>query len=106
MVPVCSKKQANAAIVEQALRHFDGERYWLGHFVVMPNHVHLIVRPIMGHELSDILHSWKTFTAREINRRIGGGGQLWQHESFDHIVREEHELEQVQQLHYQQPRRC
>ncbi len=87
------KEEANAVIAEQALRHFDGERYWLGHFVVMPNHLHLIVRPIMGHELSDILHSWKTFTAREINQRTGGAGQLWQHESFDHIVREEHELD-------------
>ena len=88
------KEEANAAIVEQAIRHFDGERYRLGHFVVMPNHVHLIVRPIMGNALSDILHSWKTFTAREINKRTDGEGQLWQHESFDHIVREEHELEQ------------
>ena len=87
------KEEANAAIVEQALRHFDGERYWLGHFVVMPNHVHLIVRPIMGHALSDILRSWKTYTAREINKRSDREGQLWQHESFDHIVREEHELE-------------
>jgi REP element-mobilizing transposase RayT len=87
------KEEADAVIVERALRHFDGERYWLGYFVVMPNHVHLTVHPIMGHELSDILHSWKTFTARQINKRTSGMGQLWQHESFDHIVREEHELD-------------
>src|SRR5207248_3990162 len=70
-----------------------GERYWLGHFVVMPNHVHLLVRPIMEHGLSHILHTWKTFTARKINLLIGEKGQLWQHESFDHIVRDEHQLE-------------
>jgi REP element-mobilizing transposase RayT len=98
--------ETNAAIVEQALRHFDGERYWLGHFVVMPNHVHLLVRPIMDHELSAILRSWKTFTAREINQRTGGSGQLWQHESFDHIVREEHELEKFSRYVTGNPKRA
>ena len=51
--------------VESALKHFDGERYRLGHYVVMPNHVHALVRPIQGHTLSEILHSWKSFTANQ-----------------------------------------
>ena len=86
---------SHARTVEGALRHFDGQRYWLGFFAVMPNHVHVVVRPIQGHDLSEILHSWKSFTAREINRRVRSSGQLWQHESFDHIIRDEHELERV-----------
>ncbi|HZQ46305.1 MAG TPA: DEAD/DEAH box helicase family protein, partial [Verrucomicrobiae bacterium] len=53
-------------IVENALRHFNGERYTLGEFVVAPNHVHAIVAPKPGHELSDILHSWKSFTSKEM----------------------------------------
>ena len=100
------KDEANAAIVEQALRYFDGERYWLGHYVVMPNHVHLLVRPIMGHELSAILRSWKTFSAREINLRTAKTGQLWQHESFDHIVREEHELDKFSSYIAENPQRA
>ena len=51
-----------SAIVEEALRLFDGQRYVLGHYVVMPNHVHVVVRPVEGHLLKDILHSWKSFT--------------------------------------------
>lgn len=53
-------------IVETALRHFDGERYTLGEFVVASNHVHVLVTPVAGHDLSEILHSWKSFTAKEI----------------------------------------
>jgi type I restriction enzyme R subunit len=53
-------------IVTDALRHFDGQRYRLGEFVVASNHVHVIVTPLPGNDLSEILHSWKSFTAKEI----------------------------------------
>ncbi len=77
----------NAAIVECAFRFFDGQRYVLDEYVVMPNHVHVLVKPRAGHGLADILHSWKSFTANRVNGRLGRSGQLWQHESYDHIVR-------------------
>jgi REP element-mobilizing transposase RayT len=89
----CWLKQAILADqVANALLFFDGQRYALGDFVVMPNHVHALVRPLEGFELSDILHSWKSFTANQINRIVGRKGKLWQDESFDHIVRDEHYL--------------
>jgi len=100
------RRPAAARIVESALRHFDGQRYWLGCFAVMPNHVHVVVRPIQGHDLSGILHSWKTFTAGEINRSLGKTGQVWQHESFDHIVRNEHELERISDYTLENPTRA
>jgi REP element-mobilizing transposase RayT len=52
--------------MEAALMHFDGERYRLGKYVVAANHVHLIVTPLPGHELAEILHSWKSYTAKQI----------------------------------------
>jgi REP element-mobilizing transposase RayT len=76
-----------AAIVEDALRHFQGTRYGLHAWVVMPNHVHAVLSPFEGRVLSEILHSWKSFTASAINRRAARTGKLWQHESFDHLVR-------------------
>lgn len=82
-----------ADVVENALRHFDGERYQLGSYVIMPNHVHVLVRPVMEHTLSDILHSWKSFTAKEANKLLNRTGEFWQDESFDHIVRDEQALE-------------
>jgi carbamoylphosphate synthase large subunit/REP element-mobilizing transposase RayT len=81
-----------AEIVVDALRFFDGERYHLDAFVIMPNHVHALVQPTANNSLSEILHSWKSFTANEINRVMGRREELWMHESYDHIVRDWEEL--------------
>ena len=83
------KDSTNAKIVADALRHFDGERYDLASFVVMPNHVHVLFRPLGDHALPDILKSWKGFTAREINKRMGKTGALWQEEYWDRLIRNE-----------------
>jgi hypothetical protein len=92
-----------SGLVENSLRHFDGQRYLRGSFVVMPNHVHVLVRPVMEHKLSDILHSWKSFTANEANKLLGRSGQFWQDESFDHIVRDEHQVERFQHYIHENP---
>jgi carbamoylphosphate synthase large subunit/REP element-mobilizing transposase RayT len=86
------RDSATAQIVADALRFFDGERYHLDAFVVMPNHVHALVQPAAHNSLSDILHSWKSFTANEINRVTRHHKELWMHESYDHIVRDWEEL--------------
>jgi REP element-mobilizing transposase RayT len=94
----CVLREPDAAkIVADTLKHFDGQRYRLGEWVVMPNHVHLLVTPLPQHELSDILHSWKSFTANKINERFHRTGTLWQHESYDHIVRDDDELHRIEQ---------
>lgn len=76
-----------ARIVASALRHFDAQRYTLHAWCVMPNHVHVVVAPWAGHTLSDILHSWKSFTANAINRLLVRTGPFWERESFDHLIR-------------------
>lgn len=83
------KDAANAGIVADALRHFDGQRCELVAFVVMPNHVHVLFRPLCGHALPAIMKSLKGFTAREINKRIGKAGTLWQAEYLDRLIRSE-----------------
>jgi leucyl-tRNA synthetase len=80
-------------IVDDALHHFDGESYALIASAVMPNHVHVVVRLFTGENLSDVLHSWKSFTAKQINRATGNTGTVWQDESFDRIVRSSAHLE-------------
>ncbi|HKK19122.1 MAG TPA: type IIL restriction-modification enzyme MmeI, partial [Opitutales bacterium] len=76
-----------AKIVENALQHFDGDRYDLGEYTVASNHVHALVSPRKGHELSDIIHSWKSYTANELNKHLGRKGTVWQKEYYDHILR-------------------
>ncbi len=89
------KESRTRGIVDQALRHFDGQRYWLGHYVIMPNHVHAVVRPIQSHLLKEILHSWKSYAAHRINKLLGRAGRFWQDESFDVVVRNEQHLEKA-----------
>jgi REP element-mobilizing transposase RayT len=88
-----------ASLVVDAMHHFDEQRYELGSYVVMPNHVHAVVRPLVCDEepLERILQSWKRYTAREINRRFELTGTFWQDESFDRIIRDEEHLWQVLQ---------
>jgi REP element-mobilizing transposase RayT len=74
--------------VAAAITHFHGTRLWVGDFVVMPNHVHALMRPFCSHELETILHSIKSFTANQINGLLGRTGRFWQRESYDHIVRD------------------
>ena len=75
------------ALVEADLLKFDGDRHRLEEWVVMPNHVHVLVTPLGLHTLTEIVHGWKSFTAHAINRLLGRKGALWQKEYFDHIVR-------------------
>jgi carbamoylphosphate synthase large subunit/REP element-mobilizing transposase RayT len=82
-----------AATVANSLRHFDGDRYALDSFVVMPNHVHVLVRPHDGRSLSEILHSWKSFSAKKINKLRGRSGTVWQDENYDRMVRDFADLE-------------
>ena len=89
------RKQEISVMVEEALRFFDGQRYVLGDYVVMPNHVHAVVRPVQGHLLKEITHSWKSFTAHKVNEMLGRKGTLWQDESFDCIVRSAAQLGKV-----------
>jgi REP element-mobilizing transposase RayT len=78
-----------AEIVAGALKFFAGKRYRLYAWCVMPNHVHAVTQPLSGHELSGILHSWKSFTAKAINKLLGRTGGVWQRESYDHLIRDD-----------------
>ncbi len=87
------RDQATREIVQESLRHFADERYFLDAFIIMPNHVHLLVQPLGKFSLTEILHTWKSYTAKAINRSLGESGSVWQTESFDRMVRDDAELE-------------
>lgn len=89
-----------ARIVMDSWRHFEGERYHLHAWVVMPNHAHLLVRMIEPHLLQDTVKGWKSFTARQINRHLERTGGVWQREYWDRFVRDEsHYIQAVQYIH-------
>ena len=91
-----------AQIVVDSLHHFDEKRYLLDCFCLMSKHTHLVFQPLkkepgVYHALSSIMHSLKRHTAVSANKILGRQGQFWQHESYDHIVRDEAELQRIRQ---------
>ncbi len=87
------REPALAELVGGAIQFFAGQRYELRAWVVMPNHAHVVVQPKPGHVLSDILHSWKSFTAHEINTRLPTKVVPFrQSESYDHLIRDDEDL--------------
>lgn len=87
------------SIIASAIRHFDVHKYSLLAYVVMHNHVHVLVKSAEKYTLSQVVHSWKSFTANCLQRRFNRRKCLWQDEYFDRIVRDEAELlEKVQYI--------
>ncbi|HEX8913783.1 MAG TPA: helicase C-terminal domain-containing protein [Humisphaera sp.] len=92
-----------ASLVADALQHFDGERYRLLGWCVMPNHVHAVVQPLTGHELEAIAHAWKSFTAHEANKLLGRTGAFWMAEVYDHLVRDDDDLRHALEYTWRNP---
>ena len=63
-----------ASIVEDALLHFDGRRYRLLAWCLMPNHAHVVIEIVGETSLSEVVRSWKSFTAKQANNGIGRTG--------------------------------
>ena len=103
-----------AGLVRTSLHHLHPEKYFLLAYTIMPNHVHVLFLPrerasippdldtlepgeaddALG-PLSGIMHSLKSYTAHKANKILGRQGAFWQHESYDHWVRDEDELERI-----------
>ncbi len=104
-----------AALVRRSLYHWHAKKYSLMAYCIMPNHVHVVLQPRdrsavsrqleelsqVGERsdtdspLSDIMHSIKSYTAHKANAMLRRAGGFWQHESYDHWIRDEAELERV-----------
>ena len=95
-----------AQIVADSLRHFDGQQYHVGDFVVMPNHVHLLVCLLESTNIEQQCRSWKKFTAGQINRVLQRGGRFWQEETFDHLVRGPEQFEGFQRYIAENPQKA
>jgi putative transposase len=102
-----------AGMVRLSLYHLHGSKYDLLAYSIMPNHVHLLLLPPVAaasdaagdvacgeaadseSPLSTIMHSLKSYTAHHANKLLQRRGPFWQHESYDHWVRDDDELERI-----------
>lgn len=90
-------------IVVDALLFYHGKRYMLHHFVIMPNHVHLLITPIGDDTVMKSIGSVKQFTANAINKLLGRSGEVWQRNVFDRMVRDADNYEKYIQYINQNP---
>lgn len=97
---------AAADIVVGALKFFDGVRYDLLDWSVMPTHVHNVFRLGAGITLDELMHTWKRYMAREINKLKRWKGKLWQREYFDVTVRDRRHLDACLQYVLDNPRKA
>ncbi|MEW6404047.1 MAG: transposase [Chloroflexota bacterium] len=89
-----------ADLVAESLRYRDGKIYDLVAYSIMPNHKHVVFKPLEEStgrcfSLSKIMHSLKRHTAHEANLSLGREGAFWQHENYDRYIRDEAELERI-----------
>lgn len=93
-----------AQMIMDEARRLDVNYYDLLALCVMPNHVHLLADMARINDqdttchpspLSQALHLLKGRTARYANQYLGRSGKFWQDESYDHVVRDDAELERI-----------
>jgi REP element-mobilizing transposase RayT len=82
------RQPAVAKLTEEALRFFDGQRYQLQAWVVMPNHVHVLV-DVWETPLAKLVQNWKSFVAGKANQLLGRSGAFWEREYMDTVVTNE-----------------
>lgn len=95
-----------AQIVADSLLKFDGDRYELTDFVVMPNHVHLLAAVLDEEAMLAQCEGWKHFQAVQINRVIGSSGRFWQQDGFDHLDRSSEQFEHFRRYIADNPRKA
>jgi len=95
-----------ALIIANSLQFFDGDKYCLDEWVIMPNHAHILVQLMPGEDLKKITHSWKSFSAHQINKILMSTGPVWKKESFDHIVRNLKQLNRIRKYIRENPEKA
>ena len=98
--------RANSLLIETALTESDLGRYSLGPYVIMPNHVHVLVQPRADCPLAAVIHRWKARTARKLQQSSPIRGRVWHEESFERTVRDEAELRRLNDYIFANPTRA
>jgi putative transposase len=92
-----------ASIVQNALLHFDGIRYRLLEWCVMPNHVHVLIHCPAGSNIGALVQSWKCFSSRCIKRLLPQNGSIWAHDYHDRYIRDQNHMTNIRNYIQQNP---
>lgn len=106
--PIWLSHKDVAKIVNESLHFYDQQNYDLYAFTIMSNHVHLVFRHLQESynvdlPVTGITKLIKSYTGKECNKLLGRNGKFWQAESFDKLIRDDKELENVIQYTINNP---
>ena len=79
---------ACASLVQNELIRKHAGSYKLIDWVIMPNHVHVLVRLLNGYSLTPVVQRWKGASAVHINRHLNRSGKLWESDYYDRCIRD------------------
>lgn len=82
-----------AGILQEKLLQYDGDKYRLIAWAVMPNHVHVLFELLPGHSTGQVLQLWKGGSSFEINKLLGRSGPVWMREYHDRYMRDNEHLD-------------
>lgn len=100
------KQEIVRGVLISALMHFDEVRYRVHAYVIMPNHVHLLIETFEGWRMQDVMRSLKGYSGRVINEMLGSKGRVWGRESYDRFIRDEQHFYKVLRYIQNNPRHC
>jgi REP element-mobilizing transposase RayT len=83
-----------ASFMVSTLYRNDKSHYDLQAFVIMPDHLHIIIKPLFGKKLQEIKKILKGSSSYQINKMLNRTGKFWQTENFDHLIRDGLNLQQ------------
>lgn len=102
---ILKREEVREALIS-VMMHFDKVRYRMHAYVVMPNHVHLLLETFEGLRMQDVMRSLKGYSARVINEMLGRRGKVWARESYDRFIRDEQHFYRVLRYIQNNPRHC
>ncbi|MBD2267450.1 transposase [Anabaena sp. FACHB-1391] len=84
-------------VVLECCKYFDNQKYKLYAVVIMPDHVHLLIEPLLKDEtefwsIGSILHSIKSYSAKQIPNVMLHIGKVWQDGRYDEMIKNEQEF--------------
>ena len=93
-------------IIVGTLNHDNRLAYILHSYVIMPNHVHLLIEPIGSATIQNITQTIKSVSSHNINKLTHQKGNIWQKEYFDRIIRNEDHYMRVLDYIRNNPKHC
>jgi putative transposase len=90
----CELTNTAKDIVFTSIKFHSQKMYTLFACVVMNNHIHLIIRPKekisnLYFSLAQIMHSLKSYSAKQVNKAVHRNGKVWLEERYDRIIRDD-----------------